>query len=93
MTYVESYAIMCQIMDKRDKYFRCLKEFYVKHGVVPDNHKKAFSIGKAEKFKPWRKQRGVLKAVERAVKKASKMKGLEYLTSEDRIKLLEGLIR
>lgn len=93
MTNKEAFAVMAHIMDKRDKYFELLEAFYIKNGFVPESEKESFAIGKAEKFKPWRAQRGVYKRILKASRKASKMKDLDYMNSEQRTKYLEELIK
>jgi hypothetical protein len=92
MTKPECQKVLEGIMDKRDTFFKMLKSFYDKHGNVPPQHEKSLYIGQKENWKPWREQPATVRMVKRAAKKASKAKGLQYLSAKEMEKAMEQLM-
>ena len=88
----KAFNEMAIAMDKRDKYLFMLKDYYLKHGKIPDAtppldkdyHRDSFDAFRRDGFKSWRCQPKVKKRLIKAAKKADKAKGLEVLTEEQR---------
>lgn len=80
MTYEESYDILATKMDKDYQYKLKLKEFYEKHGFIPDaeapldkdHHRESFDVFLRDRFLCWRSMPKVVKRVKRAAKRAAK---------------------
>ena len=77
----QAYNELATKMDERDIFITRLKEFLVKHGYDPEEHKKEWDIAIKENFKSWRVQPAVRKRIMKAAKRASRAKGLEKLTA------------
>jgi hypothetical protein len=80
----EAYDILAKKMDLDYAYKVKLKEWYLKHGEIPEGnqHKETFEAFQKDRFKCWREMPKVVKRIKRAAKKAAKAKGLERLTEE-----------
>lgn len=88
----EAYDKLATEMDARDKYMFMLRDFFLKHGFIPDasvpefpsvdHHRESFKAFQKDRFKSWRLQPKVVKRIKRAAKKAAKAKGLEKLVEE-----------
>lgn len=72
--YKKALAELSEELDKRDKYFFMLKQFYVRNGFVPPWHEESFAIGKKEKFASWRKQPNVVKRIKKTARQIAKKK-------------------
>ena len=90
----QAYNELATKMDERDIFITRLKEFFVKHGYVPEEYKKQWDIARKEGFKSWRCQPAVRKRIMKAAKKAARAKGLEKLTAIERekgLKMIRGM--
>lgn len=81
----QEYNILATKMDADYDYKLQLKDFFVKHGFIPDAsdsflskdyHRENFETFRKEDFKSWRAMPAVRKRIIKAAKRAARAKGL-----------------
>lgn len=72
MTYKTAYKQMADEMDKREAFFVLLREFYAKHGYIPEKWRASWEMDAMGDHKSWREQPGVLRRLRRAAKRAAR---------------------
>lgn len=93
------FEILACEMDKQQRFFDLLEEFYNKYGFMPPEYKLQWAIYKTSGCKPWRQNKRVVKKIKKAAKKIAtidakiKYFANKYNQEEDHVKRLFGYLK